>query len=172
MSKDDKKAKKDKKQNKDVKEKKSKKKSGDVKKRSKKSDRKKDEKSLKKQNLIVDPTISNNIAKLLSYMIVSYPRAHDDFPNIISSLDQNQLVLIDSISDCNYRQSLNELFSHLPLTRLDEKGWKKKNDIVSLAGYILQALLEQDYIVQPGDLSLSQSSSVRIAAKILTGAKF
>ena len=47
--------------------------------------------------------------------------------------------------------------------------WCKQKDAASVSGYILQAMLETKYIVQPTKLSDSQTTALRAVNKILSG---
>ena len=124
-----------------------------------------------------DDTIRNSLKKsrkdngalssILTFGLISYPDLLDELPTIISGLDKNQSIEIHMISNHELRNFLSILFDLLPLEYRPNNGWSKLKTVTSLSGYIMSHLLESKSIVQPGDLSPSQTLSVRLTTFLL-----
>ena len=164
------KEKKDKKEKKEKKDKKSKKE-----KKSKKSKSKKEKKNHRQEEkeaqTLVDPEVSSAVGRVLAHSIVTHGRILEDLPAMTASLDGNQVVNIDAISDVGLKKSLADLFKLLPLDYRAGHGWSKKKDAAtsSISGFILQSLLESGRIKQPRSLTTSQSNAVRAVSKLFSG---
>lgn len=147
-------------------------------KKEKKSNSKKDKKKKKHSNRdgkdketknLIDPNISASISHLLAGCLAQHSQSFNDLPAMMSSLDRNDAVNIDAISDLAYRSTLSSIFAILPLELHAGRGWLKKISTPSVSGFILMAMLEAGAIRQPNALTSAQATSQRAMTKILSG---
>lgn len=107
----------------------------------------------------------DSLSATLTYGLLHFPKLLTDLPAMISALEVGESVNIDTISDQAFRSYLQALFPLLPLRKTID-GYIKDSNTHAVGKTILHILLEAKSIVQPNDLSHSQSLSSRSAPLI------
>jgi hypothetical protein len=112
---------------------------------------------------------SPNLANILSWGLLQFPALFTEFSTIVASLDAGNIICPSTLSNKPLGLYLDKLFSHLPLEFIDGRGWckDKKSPISSISGYILNELLILKTIVQPSQLSPSQTLASRSAPAVM-----
>jgi hypothetical protein len=108
----------------------------------------------------------NNKASLsatLTYGLLQFPQLLADLPAMISAMEAGESVNIDAISDVHFRSYLQSLFPLLPVRKIGSDGYIRDPSVQSIGSTLLHLLLEAKSIVQPTELSHSQSLSSRTA---------
>ena len=87
---------------------------------------------------------------------------------MLASLDAGNIISPQSLPNKPLALYLDNLFGSMPLKNLNG-GWCKDKDrnINSISGYVLNELLKLKVIVQPPELSASQTLSLRAAQTVL-----
>ena len=102
----------------------------------------------------------NKLASKLSWGFLNFPNLLEELPMMITSLDAFEYLNIGSISDPTYKSFLLDLMADLPVECDPQRGWSKKEEC-SINQYVLKSLLVSKSIIQPNELSISESQSYR-----------
>jgi hypothetical protein len=83
---------------------------------------------------------------------------------MMTALDKGEYINIDAISNVSMRDSLNDVFSHVPILSKDKDGhgWYRNVKDKKIASYILNSLSESKVIRDPRKLDSGQSQASRI----------
>ena len=104
------------------------------------------------------------LSNRLSWGLIRFPELIDQFPMIVSSLDQNEYVNINNIRNNELRLFLDNIMHLLPVELNEYRGWSRSDPDVFVGKYINRQLLTAGTVKIASTLSQSEAAALRWGA--------
>lgn len=104
------------------------------------------------------------ISNRLSWGLIRFPELIEQFPMIVSSLDQNEYVNVNNIRNSELRLFLENIMQLLPVELNEYRGWSRSDPDVFVGKYINRQLLTAGTVKAPSMLSQSEAAALRWGA--------